>query len=70
MDYPIKSGQTFTIGFVKLLSSHPIHIVVWGNFPFKIFLDINNPVDIRLIKFNHKCMRNRPNIPKYKRREV
>ena len=26
---------TFTVGFVKLLSTHPIHIVVWGNFPFK-----------------------------------
>ena len=32
-----KSAQTFTVGFVKLLSTHPIHIVVWGNFPFKIF---------------------------------
>ena len=30
-----KSAQTFTVGFVKLLSTHPIHIVVWGNFPFK-----------------------------------
>ena len=29
-----KSAQTFTVGFVKLLSTHPIHIVVWGNFPF------------------------------------
>ena len=36
MDYPIKSAQTFTVGFVKLLSTHPIHIVVWGNFPFKL----------------------------------
>ena len=26
------SAQTFTVGFVKLLSTHPIHIVVWGNF--------------------------------------
>ena len=32
-----KSDQTFTVGFVKVLSSHPIHIVVWGNFPFKHF---------------------------------
>ena len=31
-----KSAQTFTVGFVKLLSTHPIHIVVWGNFPFKL----------------------------------
>ena len=30
-----KSAQTCTVGFVKLLSTHPIHIVVWGNFPFK-----------------------------------
>ena len=30
-----KPAQTFTVGFVKLLSTHPIHIVVWGNFPFK-----------------------------------
>ena len=30
-----KSAQTFTDGFLKLLSIHPIHIVVWGNFPFK-----------------------------------
>ena len=30
-----KSAQTFTDGFLKLLSTHPIHIVVWGNFPFK-----------------------------------
>ena len=27
---------TFTVGFVKLLSTHPIHIVVWGNFPFNV----------------------------------
>ena len=30
--------QTFTVGFVKLLSTHPIHIIVWGNFPFKLAL--------------------------------
>ena len=30
-----KSTQTFTVGFVKLLSTYPIHIVAWGNFPFK-----------------------------------
>ena len=33
-----KSAQTITVGFVKLLSSHPIHIVVWGNFPFNLSL--------------------------------
>ena len=27
-----KSAQTFTVGFVNLLSTHPIHIIVWGNF--------------------------------------
>ena len=30
-----KSAQTVTVGFVKLLSTHPIYIFVWGNFPFK-----------------------------------
>ena len=30
-----KFAQHFTVGFLKLLSTHPIHIVVWGNFPFK-----------------------------------
>ena len=25
----------FTVGFLKLRSTHPIHIVVWGNVPFK-----------------------------------
>ena len=29
--------KRLTVGFVKLLSTHPIHIVVWGNFPFKGF---------------------------------
>ena len=32
-----KSAQNFTVGFLKLLSTHPIHIVVWGNFPFNEF---------------------------------
>ena len=32
-----KSAQTFIDGFLKLLSTHPIHIVVWGNFPFNLF---------------------------------
>ena len=31
----IQICSTFTVGFVKLLSTHPIHIDVWGNFPFK-----------------------------------
>ena len=30
-----KFAQNFTVGFLHLLSTHPIHIVVWGNFPFK-----------------------------------
>ena len=30
-----KFAQKFTVGFLKSLSTHPIHIVVWGNFPFK-----------------------------------
>ena len=25
----------FTVGFLKLLSTHPIHVVVWEKFPFK-----------------------------------
>ena len=25
----------FTVGFLKLLSTLPNHIAVWGNFPFK-----------------------------------
>ena len=28
-----KFAHKFTVGFLKLLSTHPIHIV-WGNFPF------------------------------------
>ena len=38
-----KSAQTFTIRFLKLLSPHPIHIVVWGNFPFKTLYLMNRP---------------------------
>ena len=26
-------AQNFIVGFLKLLATHPIHIVVWGNFP-------------------------------------
>ena len=33
MDYP-NLLKFFTVGFLKLLSTHPIHIVVWGSFPF------------------------------------
>ena len=29
-----KFAQHFTFWFLKLLSTHPIHNVVWGNFPF------------------------------------
>ena len=29
-----KFAQIFTVGFLKLLSTHLIHIAVWGNFPF------------------------------------
>ena len=28
-----KFAQKFTVRFLKLLSTHPIHIVVWENFP-------------------------------------
>ena len=31
-----KFAQNFTVGFLKLLSTHPIHIVVWGNFLFHL----------------------------------
>ena len=31
-----KFAQNFTVGFLKVLSTHPIHIVVWGNFPFNM----------------------------------
>ena len=34
MDYPTLLKLLLLHGFVKLLSTHPIHIVVWGNFPF------------------------------------
>ena len=33
-----KSAQTFTDGFLKLLSTRPSHIVVWGNFPFNSYV--------------------------------
>ena len=36
-----KSAQTFTVGFIKLLSTHPIHIVVWGNFHVVLLVDLN-----------------------------
>ena len=29
-------AQNFTVGFLNLLSTYPIHIVVWGNVPFKL----------------------------------
>ena len=31
----LSKSVTFTVGFVKLLSTHPIHIVVWGNLPLQ-----------------------------------
>ena len=34
----LKFAQNFTVGFLKLLSTHPIHVVVvWANFPFKFY---------------------------------
>ena len=39
-----KSAQTFTVGFLKLLSTHPIHIVAWGNFPFNSQKHLWHPV--------------------------
>ena len=30
------SSKFVLLGFVKLFSPHPNHIVVWGNFPFKV----------------------------------
>ena len=30
-----KSAEAITVGFVKLLSTHPIHIAAWGNFLIK-----------------------------------
>ena len=29
-------AQNVTVWFLKLLSTHPIHIVVWGNFSFPV----------------------------------
>ena len=34
LNWIIQICSTFTVGFVKLLSTHPIHIGLWGNFPF------------------------------------
>ena len=31
----IQICSNFLVGFVKLLSTHPVHILVWGNFRFK-----------------------------------
>ena len=48
MDYPnlLKLPQTFTVGFVKLLSTNPIHIDVWGNFPFNSERSVMNLLHI------------------------
>ena len=35
LNWIIQICSNFYVGLVKLLSTHPIHIVVWGNFPFK-----------------------------------
>ena len=41
--------QNVTDGFLKLLSNHPIHIVVWGNFPFNsLEMVCNQPTWFRL----------------------
>ena len=34
----IKICLNFTVEFSKLLTTHPIHIVVWGNFPFYLLV--------------------------------
>ena len=68
-----KSAQTFTVGFVKLLSTHPIHFVVWRNFPFRFFhvfepkrpkgfkINLQGTVNIPSILFlsvcSHYCIR-------------
>ena len=64
MGYP-KSAQTFTDGFLKLLSAHPIHIVVWGNFPFNSSFNNNTPSYLRIWKsYNPKhCERSSESIP-------
>ena len=36
LEWIIQICSNLTVGFVILLSSYPIHIVVWGNFPFKV----------------------------------
>ena len=33
-------AETVTVGFLKLLSTHPIHIVLWGKFPFNVYHSI------------------------------
>ena len=38
--FPSKFAQNLTVGFLKLLSTHPIHIVVWGNFPFNVTMHV------------------------------
>ena len=50
-----KFAQNFTVGFLKLLSTHPIHIVVWGNFPFKFCKCV-------MCRFKEECMRYLPQL--------
>ena len=45
----IQICSTFTDGFVKLLSTHPIHIVVRGNFPF---IKVEYPLKVH----RHTCI--------------
>ena len=50
-----KSAQTFTVGFVKLLSTHPIHIVVWGNFPFNWGADKQKKKNKKVLTSKREC---------------
>ena len=67
MDYP-NLLKLCTDGFLKLLSTHPIHIVVWGNFPFNpflihVFFDTVFCTRIKSTKYdkyNQKWRRDRP----------
>ena len=52
-----KSAHTFTVGFIKLLSTHPIHIVVWGNFPFNR-TDYTHHIDLKAVISNLKLFQN------------
>ena len=49
-----KCAQHFTVGFLKLLSTHPIHIVVWGNFPFKEQQDVSYCAALKALLFHYQ----------------